>query len=154
VYSLAQLLDYRSSQNSNTNSGVPGSQLVLAPYTTFIGDIGLIVGSATNVRVNLWATAGLNNTGVEGTIGKVKFFIARNLEPTYVFVAGNVVYDAIEKVEPGYNNEKIVTLNATDINANPGSIAGQINYSLFAQVLNNVTILRNGPENLSGMAIG
>jgi hypothetical protein len=152
---MATLLDYRSSQNSNTNADTPGTPIGATPV--FIGDIGLIVGTAQNIRVNLWATVGLDrDTAIDGT-SEVKFLIARNLNPTNVFNAANVIFTANQDVEPqvGTTNDdqEIVTLNVADLGPTPGPIAGQINYSLFAQVIAGPNIRRNGPENLSGMAV-
>ena len=151
---MATILDYRSSQNSNTNFETPGTAIGATPV--FIGDIGLIVGNATNIRVNLWATVGLDRDTTSGGASEVTFYIARNLNPTNVFVPANVIFTAVQEVEPeGPNNDDqlIVTLNAADLNPTPGPIPGQINYSLFAQRTAGPDVTRNGPENLTGMAI-
>ncbi|MGE5581737.1 MAG: hypothetical protein ACM3X9_04280 [Bacillota bacterium] len=69
-------LDYRSSVNASTFIPPPGlGTLVPSAASSFIGGIGLIVGTATNVRADLWATVGLLATT---PVTNVRLFIVRN----------------------------------------------------------------------------
>lgn len=149
---MAQLLDYRSSVNSNT-SGYPFTPLSTneaAP--TFLGGIGLIVNGATNIRVNLWGTEGLiSHSRGPSTI---RFFITRNSSPITNFTPGNVIFRADHVLPAGVSGVQVVTINAADSNPAPGPVPQQINYSLFAVAFDgNPVVIRNGPEVFTGLAV-
>jgi hypothetical protein len=148
---MTQVLDIRVSENS-TIRGFPDTRLANINETpSFIGDIGLIVGAAQNVRVNLWSTVGLQNQTF-GTV-TIRFFIARNLVPTDVFILSNVIFFAERNIESfPYDEVPIVTINAADFAAVAGP-PNQINYSFFAQSQSEeVDVTRIGPESFTGMA--
>jgi hypothetical protein len=148
---MAHILDFRTCQTAGKDSNIPGTPLAIIPAApTFIGAIGLIVGRATAIRVNLWTTLGFNN--IAAYPGLVKFFIARNLHPADRFNSNNVFYVAFQDLKAA-DYLAVVTLNATDLNPLPEPLPGQINYSLFVQEQTGVTVLRHGPENFSGMAL-
>jgi hypothetical protein len=147
---MAQFLDLRTSENSNT-PGSPGTTLsTSAAAPSFIGDIGLIVGTVTSIRVDLWGTIGLLKGDGAAT---VELFIARNLSPTSVFVAANVIYTAEVTLMAGDNGPLVVNINAADLLGTPGPVPEQINYSLFALNLTaGNAVTRNGPEVFTGIA--
>jgi hypothetical protein len=148
---MAHTLDFRTCQSSGAATNIPGTPLAIVPaIPTFIGAIGLIVGHASQIRVNLWITLGLNN--ITDNTALVKFFIARNLEPVNNFILSKVFFAAVQEIKAA-DYLMTVTLSATDLNPRPEPIPNQINYSLFVQEQTGVTVLRNGPESFSGMAI-
>lgn len=148
---MAQFLDYRSSENSNT-LGFPSTALSIDPNSpSFIGDIGLIVGTTAKVRVDLWSTVALAVDESVGNPTTILFFIARNLNPTSAFSASNVIYAATEIFQEGDFGAHIITFNTADLNGVPGPIPEQINYSLFAAA--DQLVIRVGPETFTGMAV-
>ncbi len=147
---MATLLDYRTSIGSMA-FGTPGSAMSTSAVTpSYIGSIGLIVGDATNIRVNLQGQIGVTAVLDPAT---VTVTIVRNASPdptvpnggTTIFTA-NYTFDS-----PTVKN---ITINSADFNPLPGIFTPrQISYSLFAQNSAGGTIIRTGPENFEGFAM-
>ena len=123
---MPTFLDLRTSQfapaagtNLSTNPAAP----------TFLGGIGLIVGDATNIRVDLNATV----SAATGSAATVTILVARNLPAATIstFNPGNLLYSSTETFTG--NQEKTIGVNIADFHppASPTE-PGQVNYALFA----------------------
>lgn len=145
---MATFLDYRASINS-TSVGSPNTTLsTSAASPTYIGSIGLIIESASNIRVELQGFLGL--TAVTVPAGVV-FIILRNPPNPTIAVGGTNIFTANHVLET--TNIKTIALNAADLNATAGATTpGQITYSLFAYTT-GATVTRSGPENFEGLAV-
>ncbi|MGD8401312.1 MAG: hypothetical protein PVH64_10345 [Bacillota bacterium] len=130
---MATLLDYRTSIHSPFES-FPGGPLPNAPTTLLLGDIGLNVHSATNIRVKL-----------QGQIGVQAVF------PSYVFIIiyrdGTQVYWAANYLDTA--TIKLLAVNAADtVTSSP---TGLLQYRLYAYTSGNVDLF--GPVNFEGLAV-
>jgi hypothetical protein len=148
VNTLATFLDYRLSENSST-FGFPNtvmSQSAINPDN--IGNIGLIVGNAGNIRVDLSGLIGVQ-TSVSPAI--IVLTIIRNSAVPTAPDAGIIIFKADYAVPAG--STITIAIHAVDFNPtiNP-FIQGQLTYGLFAQAAGGA-VIRTGPENFSGFAV-
>ncbi|MGE5582409.1 MAG: hypothetical protein ACM3X9_07705 [Bacillota bacterium] len=147
---MATLLDYRASIGSKT-FGSPGSVMSTSSTTpSYIGSIGLIVGNATGIRVQLQGEIGVAATSAPAT---VTITIVKNASPDPTLPAGGRTI-----LTQNYTLEstiaKTIAINAADLDPTPGpSTPGQISYSMFAQNSAGNSIIRTGPENFAGLAM-
>jgi hypothetical protein len=143
---MPTFLDLRTSQFAPA-AGTNLSNNAAAP--TFLGGIGLIVGSATNIRVDLNATVSVQSPGT----ATVTILIARNIPAATIstFNAGNVIYSTTETVFGG--EQETVGVNAADFNPTTSPTEpGQINYSLFAYSSATDTLVGGRVQTLNGVA--
>lgn len=120
-----QFLDSRTSEFSNTNTGV--GVLPTTP-TILLGDIGLqvvaVIGTPnqTDVRVLLWGTVGVSGVAAN----EVTITIERG--GTGVSGSGTIIYTATEDLLTGNN---LINVHAADFQpVVPGT--GEIRYSMYA----------------------
>jgi hypothetical protein len=132
---MATLLDYRSSIHAPFESFGPVA-LPITP-TLLLGDIGLIVGNATSIRVELQG-----QIGVQAVVAPANVFIL-------IYRDGEQIYWAADTLDT--NTIKLLAVNAADTVAS--SPTRQIQYRLFAytNILNNVNLV--GPMNFEGSAV-
>lgn len=122
VKMMPTFLDLRTSQFA------PGGTLSTNPAApTFLGGIGLVVGDATNIRVDLNATVNVS----AGSAATITILVCRNLPAATIstFNPGNVIYTTTESVP-----------------------AGQVNYALFAYSSAADTSLADRVQTLNGIA--
>ena len=137
-------LDFRSSQQGATGNLASGNG-------TFLGDIGLIVGNAANIRVGLSATIGINAAGEPPVL---TFYILRNIpaaQITTTFNSSNIIYTNTQEVSLS-GAPLFFTIAAADFNPSSSNTEpGQINYSLWvASSTPNVAL--SGPQTFWGIA--
>jgi hypothetical protein len=134
-------LDLRTSQGPKIG---PVSTLAATP--DYIAGIGLAVGSAANIRVDLEASVGVtsivNNTLV--------ISVVRHTNPGDLgnFASGTVVYSQGFGI-PTFMTATTFSLSAADLPSTPAS--GQLNYALYASATLAGTSYQ-GTQNLIGTA--
>jgi hypothetical protein len=145
---MATFLDYRLSENSST-FGFPNlamSQSATTPDN--IGNIGLIVGNASNIRVDL---SGLIGVQTSFSPAIVVLTIIRNSAVPTAPDSGITIFTADYEVPAG--STITIGIHAVDFNPSINPFTpGQLTYALFAQAAGG-TVIRTGPENFSGFAV-
>lgn len=141
-------LDLRTSQFAPT----AGTVLSNAAFTpTFLGGIGLIVGDATNIRVDLNATVNVAGGAAPATI---TILIARNLPAAAIstFNAANVIYTTTETL-PAAEVETI-GINIADFQPTTSPTEpGQVNYALFVSANQPDIVIGGRIQTLNGIAV-
>jgi len=116
---------------------------------TFLGGIGLIVGDATNIRVDLNATVNV----ATDTAATITILIARNLPAATIdtFNAANVIYTTTQSIPLG--QDETIGVNIADFQPTTSPTEpGQINYSLFAYSSAGDTLILDRIQTLNGIA--
>ncbi|MHA6532045.1 hypothetical protein [Paenibacillus sp. BAC0078] len=141
-----QFLDSRTSEFSNTNTGVG----VLPATPLLLGDIGLqvaaVIGTpnAADVRIELWGTI-----GVSGTAGnEVTITVERG--GTGVSGSGALIYTATADLLTGNN---LLSFHAADFHPTV-PVSGQLRYTMYAvnSTGDGPAITITGPVAFSGVA--
>jgi hypothetical protein len=141
---MSTFLDLRTSQGNgigtlSNNSASP----------SFLGSIGLIVGSVGNIRVDLNATLSV----IANSATTVTIQIARNLPGAAigVFIPANVIYTTTHEI--ANNTDQTIGVNVGDYHPSASlTEPGQINYSLFAYSTAVDTSIAGRPQTLNGVA--
>ena len=135
-------LDQRTSQGPKNT---PVSTVAAAP--DYIAGIGLIVGSATNIRVDINASVGVssgNNTFI--------LSVVRQNSPSDIgiFSAGTVIFSqSFVLTTPITVSPETFSLSAADLPPTPAS--GQLTYGLYASA-SAASAVYQGTQNLIGKA--
>lgn len=141
---MSTFLDLRTSQGNGTGN------LGLMAAPTFLGAIGLIVGTATTgIRVNLNATVSVLTTNA----ADITIQILRNQPATTIttYDPARVIYSSTHQVAAIF--DQIIGVNAADFNPPTSATEpGQINYSLFAWSSVADTSINGRPQTLNGTA--
>lgn len=146
---MATFLDYRASIGSTTFGSPNSIMSTSAINPNLIGSIGLIVGNATGVRVQLQGLIGVT-AGL--TPATVFITIVRNNPDPALPAGGTPIFSAVHVLDS--NTTKTIAINAADLNPPTNLLTpGQINYSLFVQNSAGGAVVRSGPENFEGMAV-
>ncbi len=144
VKMMPTFLDLRTSQFA------PGGTLSTNPAApTFLGGIGLVVGDATNIRVDLNATVNVS----AGSAATITILVCRNLPAATIstFNPGNVIYTTTESVPAG--QAETIGINVADFQPTTSPTEpGQVNYALFAYSSAADTSLADRVQTLNGIA--
>lgn len=146
---MATFLDYRASIGSTT-VGSPNSVMsTSAVNPSLVGSIGLIVGDASGIRVQLQGLIGVTAALTPAT---VFITIVRNNPNPALPSGGTPIFSAVHVLDS--NKTQIIAINAADLNPPTNPLTpGQISYSLFVQNSAGGSIIRSGPENFEGLAV-
>lgn len=142
---MATFLDLRTSQGTS-------STVLPAGTPVFVGSIGLIVDNASNIRVDLSGSVGVDST----LIGNITVFVLRNIPASVItttFNAANTIYTQSFNIQPFTSGTTTtLTFNAADFHPTASlTEPGQINYSLWV-VADTAGNTLKGIQSFTGIA--